>query len=103
VDDLINRTCGLARRLAKAVAKVPGVEVANEVVLNQVLVRVGNTDETNRVEKFIQDEGTCWLGATTWRGHRLLRVSVSNWSTTAQDIDVTVAAIARAVSAVRAG
>lgn len=103
VADLINRTCGLARRLAAGVADVPGVEVVNAVVLNQVLIRVGNTDETNRVEKFIQDEGTCWLGATTWHGDRLLRVSVSNWSTTSEDIDITIDAIARAVNAVRSG
>ncbi|MEX0796459.1 MAG: pyridoxal-dependent decarboxylase [Acidimicrobiia bacterium] len=101
VADLIGRTCVLARRLAAGVAEVPGVEVVNEVVLNQVLIRVGNADETNRVEKFIQDEGTCWLGATTWRGDRLLRVSVSNWSTTAEDIDITIDAISRAVKAVR--
>ncbi|CAN5873850.1 pyridoxal-dependent decarboxylase [soil metagenome] len=103
VAELINRTCGLARRLAAGVATVPGVEVVNEVVLNQVLVRVGDTDETNGVEKFIQEEGTCWLGATTWRGDRLLRVSVSNWTTTAEDIDITIDAIARAVKSVRSG
>lgn len=101
VAELINRTCGLARQLAAGVAGLPGVEVVNEVVLNQVLVRVGDTDETNRVEKFIQEEGTCWLGATTWRGDRLLRVSVSNWTTTTEDIDITIAAIGRAVKAVR--
>lgn len=101
VADLINRTCDLARQLAAGVAEVSGVDVVNEVVLNQVLIRVGNTDETNRVEEFIQEEGTCWLGATTWRGDRLLRVSVSNWTTTAEDIDITVDAIARAVKAVR--
>ena len=103
VADLINRTCGLARHLAAGVAEIPGVEVVNEVVLNQVLIRVGNTEETNRVEKFIQEEGTCWLGATTRRGDRLLRVSVSNWTTTVDDIDITVDAIARAVKAVRSG
>lgn len=103
VTDLINRTCGLARRLAAGIAEIPGVEVVNEVVLNQILIRVGDTEETNRVEKFIQEEGTCWLGATTWRGDRLLRVSISNWTTTAEDIDVTIDAIGRAVKAVRSG
>jgi glutamate/tyrosine decarboxylase-like PLP-dependent enzyme len=103
VADLINRTCELARRLAAGVATIPGVEVVNEVVLNQVLIRVGDTEETDRVERFIQEEGTSWLGATTWHGERLLRVSVSNWTTTAEDIDVTVEAIGRAVNAVRSG
>jgi glutamate/tyrosine decarboxylase-like PLP-dependent enzyme len=103
VADLIDRTCGLARRLADGVASLPGVEVVNDVVLNQVLIRVGDTEKTNRVENLIQEEGTCWLGATTWHGERLLRVSVSNWTTTAEDIDVTVEAIGRAVNAVRSG
>ena len=65
----------------------------NDVVLNQVLVRVGDKGLTNRVEQSVQRDGTCWLGATTWRGERLLRISVSNWSTTAADVDASVEAI----------
>jgi glutamate/tyrosine decarboxylase-like PLP-dependent enzyme len=103
VADLINRNCEMARRLADGVASLPGVEVVNDVVLNQVMVRVGTAEETDRVESLIQEDGTCWLGATTWHGERLLRVSVSNWTTTAGDIDITVDAIARAVESVRSG
>ena len=84
-------------------ARSTGSSVANEVVLNQVLVRVGDAELTNAVERWLQDEGTCWLGATTWRGERLLRISVSNWSTTEADIDLTVDAIARVVDELRAG
>ena len=65
----------------------------NDVVLNQVLVRVGDEGLTNRVEQSVQRDGTCWLGATTWRGERLLRISVSNWSTTEADVDASVEAI----------
>lgn len=101
IADMVARCCALARRLAAGVAEIPGMEVVNEVVLNQVLVRVGDTATTDDVERLVQSEGTAWLGATTWRGERLLRVSVSNWSTTESDIDVTVDAIARAVA--RAG
>jgi hypothetical protein len=61
-----------------------------------VLVRVGDADTTERMVKRLQEEGTCWLGATTWRGEPLLRISVSNWSTTEEDVDQTVEAIARA-------
>jgi glutamate/tyrosine decarboxylase-like PLP-dependent enzyme len=96
VADLVDRCCELARRLAAGLDAVDGVEVVNEVVLNQVLVRVGDAEETDRVERRVQEDGTCWLGATTWRGERLLRVSVSNWSTREDDIDRTVEAIARA-------
>ena len=74
----------------------------NDVVLNQVLVRVGDGDFTDRVERRVQEDGTCWLGATTWRGERLLRISVSNWSTTEADVDISVDAIAKTRAAVLA-
>ena len=95
VAELVDRCCDLARRFADGLGALDGVEVVNEVVLNQVLVRVGDTELTNRLERAIQDDGTAWLGGTTWRGERLLRIAVSNWSTTAQDVDRTVAAIGR--------
>jgi threonine aldolase len=72
-----------------------GVEVVNDVVLNQVLVRVGDADLTDRLERAIQDDGTCWMGATTWRGERLLRIAVSNWTTTEADVDLVVETIRR--------
>lgn len=96
IADLVDRCCALARRLAAGVEAIEGVKVVNQVVLNQVLIRVGDTAVTDRIEKVIQDEGVCWLGATTWRGERLLRASVSNWSTTEGDIDLCVEEIARA-------
>lgn len=96
VADLIERCCGLARRLADGIHSVQGCEVVNQVVLNQVLVRVGNEEETRRIEATIQLDGTCWLGGTNWRGERLLRISVSNWSTTEADIDACLQAIDRA-------
>jgi glutamate/tyrosine decarboxylase-like PLP-dependent enzyme len=106
VADLVDRCCELTRRLAAGVVRHEGIEVVNEVVLNQVLLRVGDAALTEAVERQVQQDGTCWLGATTWRGERLLRVSVSNWSTTHADIDLSVEAIAKgrseAVRAVRA-
>ena len=98
VEDLVDRCCDNAVRCAAGLAEARGVEVANEVVLNQVLARVGDTQTTDRVAEAIQDEGVCWLGATTWGGERLLRLSFSNWSTTADDVDRVVAAVARAVA-----
>jgi glutamate/tyrosine decarboxylase-like PLP-dependent enzyme len=96
VVELVDRTCELARRFAVGLARVDGVEVANDVVLNQVLVRVGDAHLTDDVERRVQSDGTCWLGATTWRGERLLRISVSNWSTTESDVDRCVHTIASA-------
>lgn len=60
---------------------------------------VGDETQTDRVVDTVQREGTCWLGGTTWRGQRLLRISVSNWSTTEDDVDRSVAAIVRATAA----
>jgi glutamate/tyrosine decarboxylase-like PLP-dependent enzyme len=101
VADLVERCCALARRLADGVSEIPGVTVANDVVLNQVLVRVGDAEFTDVVEQLIQNEGIVWLGGTTRRGERLLRVAVSNWSSGEGDIDRTIEEIARAVHAAR--
>jgi glutamate/tyrosine decarboxylase-like PLP-dependent enzyme len=97
VSDLVDRCCRLAGQLAEGVSRIPGVEIVNEVVLNQVLVRVGDDAFTTAVEKRLQDDGSIWLGGTTWRGQRLLRVAVSNWATQGDDIERAVDAIARAV------
>lgn len=98
VAELVERCCALARRMAAALCAAPGVELLNEVVLNQVLVRfhpaVGDPDAfTRAVLARIQADGTCWLSGTTWRGHAAARISVSNWSTTAADVDRSAAAI----------
>ena len=92
VAELVERPCRLARRFAEGLA-AGGVEVVNEVVLNQVLVGFGNSARTDQVIAGVQAEGTCWLGGTTWRGRRLMRISVSNWSTNEADVDLSVEAI----------
>jgi glutamate/tyrosine decarboxylase-like PLP-dependent enzyme len=93
---LVERCCALARRLATA------MEGLNEVVLNQVLLRFGDDDEvTRRVVAEVQRGGEVWLGGTVWRGRAAARVSVSNWSTTEDDIDRLAAAFAKALAAVR--
>jgi glutamate/tyrosine decarboxylase-like PLP-dependent enzyme len=100
VADLVDHCCRMAQRFAERLDALDGVEVANDVVLNQVLVRIGDEGLTNLVERRVQEDGTCWLGATTWRGERLLRISVSNWSTSEADVDASVDAIRRARAAV---
>jgi glutamate/tyrosine decarboxylase-like PLP-dependent enzyme len=95
---LIERSCDLARLLADRLGAVPGIEIPNDVVLNQVLVAVGDAEFTNRVERSIQQDGSVWIGATTWRGRRLLRVAVSNWATTEADIEQVVTAIRDAMT-----
>jgi glutamate/tyrosine decarboxylase-like PLP-dependent enzyme len=100
VAELVERNCALARRLASGVAGVEGIEVLNDVVLNQVLLRFGANDAlTDEVIGRVQDDGTCWVGGTRWQGVAAMRVSVSNWSTTEADIDRSVEAIVRAAAA----
>jgi len=97
VAELVERCCALASRFAAQLSAVEGIEVANEVVLNQVLVRFGDDDATtDRVITAVQRSGECWMGSTTWRGRRLMRISVSSWATTDDDVDRSVAAVVRA-------
>ena len=95
--ELIERCCALARRFAEQLDALDGVRVGNDVVLNQVLARFGDDGETDRVVAAVQASGECWMGATTWRGHRYMRISVSNWRTTEADVDRSVAAIRAAM------
>jgi hypothetical protein len=69
--------------------------VANDVVLNQVLVGFGDDARTDRTVAAVQADGTCWAGGTTWRGRRFMRISVSNATTTEADVDRSIAAITR--------
>jgi glutamate/tyrosine decarboxylase-like PLP-dependent enzyme len=96
--DLVERCCALARRFAERLGALDGVSVANDVVLNQVLVGFGDDQRTDRVIEGIQREGTCWMGGTTWHGRRLMRISVSNWTTTEADVDRSVEAIERVLA-----
>jgi glutamate/tyrosine decarboxylase-like PLP-dependent enzyme len=101
VGELVDRCCALARRFADGLAAA-GAVVVNDVVLNQVLVDFGSDARNDAVVDGVQREGTCWLGATTWHGRRLMRISVSNWSTTEADIDRSVAAVLRVAADVEA-
>jgi glutamate/tyrosine decarboxylase-like PLP-dependent enzyme len=99
IAEMIERNCAQARRMAMQLADIPGAQVLNDVVLNQVLVRLLGGDGANRAAvAAIQRDGTCWLGGTTWNGEYVVRVSISNWATTDADVDRSAAAIAAAVT-----
>jgi len=87
VADLVDRCCDHAALMARLLRE-GGMEILNEVMLNQVLA-AATPDHVAR----IQADGTCWLGGTVWRGREALRVAVSNWSTTEADIRRSAAAI----------
>lgn len=96
VRALVERCCALARRMADQLREADDVAVLNDVVLNQVLVRFGDSeDRTREVIAAVQEDGTAWMGGTTWQGKAAMRISVSNWSTTEADADRTVEAILR--------
>jgi glutamate/tyrosine decarboxylase-like PLP-dependent enzyme len=100
IQQMVRRNCTLAQRMARALKREPGVEILNDVVLNQVLVRFGDADAlTREVIRQVQAEGTCWVGGAVWHGREVMRISVSNWSTTDADIDASAAAIVRAFRA----
>jgi glutamate/tyrosine decarboxylase-like PLP-dependent enzyme len=92
--ELIERCCRHARRFANGLRSA-GYEVLNDVVLNQVLVSFGDDEQTRRTIAAIQGEGTCWCGSTVWHGRTAMRISVSNWATTEDDVDRSLGAILR--------
>jgi glutamate/tyrosine decarboxylase-like PLP-dependent enzyme len=92
--DLIERTCRLARRFASELSAA-GFGILNEVVLNQVLVSFGDADVTDRIVAAVQADGTCWCGGTVWQGRPAMRVSVSSWATTDDDVTRSVEAIVK--------
>ena len=100
IADLVERCAAFASRFAERLAAADRVEVLNDVILNQVLVRFlaadGDHDaHTRRVIERVQHDGTCWMSGTTWQGQAAMRISVSNWSTDQADVDRAVAAILR--------
>ena len=97
VASLVDRCCALARRMAERLTE-GGATIHNDVVLNQVLVGFDDLSRTDDILQEVQREGTCWVGGTTWRGRRLIRVSVSNATTTEADIDRSAEAILRAAA-----
>jgi len=100
VEALVDRCCGHARRFAELLGATDGVEILNDVVLNQVLVRFGGDDElTREVVTRVQADGTCWLGGTDWNGLTAMRISVSSWRTTAADVQRSADAILAAWAA----
>jgi glutamate/tyrosine decarboxylase-like PLP-dependent enzyme len=110
VADLVERNCAQASLMVQHLAEVPGLELLNEVVLNQVLVRFHpldtsskmNVDQlTRRVIELVQADGTCWLGGSRWHDMAAMRISFSSWSTTDADVLQSAEAIRAAVDRAR--
>ena len=94
IAEMIERTCRHARRFAEGLSSA-GYNILNDVVLNQTLVSFGNAETTTRIIEQIQQEGTCWCGGTVWHGQTAMRISVSSWATTDEDVEKSLAAMLR--------
>lgn len=97
VAELVERCCAHARLFAELL-EASGATILNDVVLNQVLVRFGDGETTRAVIRRVQEDGTCWLGGTEWQGEHAMRISVSNWRTTREDVERSAAAILAAAA-----
>jgi glutamate/tyrosine decarboxylase-like PLP-dependent enzyme len=97
--EMIERNCRQARMFADRL-RAAGFSVLNDVVLNQVLVSFGSPEETLRVITEIQADGTCWCGGTVWQGHTAMRISVSSWATTDEDVEKSAAAMVRVANSI---
>jgi len=100
VAELVERDCRAASRLAQGLAHA-GHAILNDVVLNQVLVSFGDDALTRRVIAALQEDGTCWCGGTVWQGHTAMRISVSSWATSDDDVERSLAAMLRVAEAAR--
>jgi glutamate/tyrosine decarboxylase-like PLP-dependent enzyme len=102
LTDLVERCCDAASRFAAAITELDGVELLNEVVLNQVLFRFDSDERTDEVLRRVQESGRVWMSGTTWDGRKAIRVSVSNWQTGNEEIDLAVDAFSQAYGQVPA-
>ena len=96
--DLVDGMCGWAARFAAGVAGIDGARVENNVVYTQVCATFGSDERTQEVTQRLLADGTAWMSGSRWRGRQVLRISVSNWSTTPDDVDRSLAALRRAAT-----
>jgi glutamate/tyrosine decarboxylase-like PLP-dependent enzyme len=99
VAELVERCCLLAERFAEGL-RASGFEVLNEVAFNQVLVSFGSPERSQAIIAALQAEGTAWFGGSVWQGKTVMRISVSNWSTTERDVDLSLEAIRRVAASI---
>jgi glutamate/tyrosine decarboxylase-like PLP-dependent enzyme len=95
---LVEGCCAHARLFAAELSRLPGAELLNEVVLNQVLLRFESDERTQEILRRVQASGEAWMSGTTWDGRAAIRISVSNWQTTEADVERTLAVYREAVA-----
>lgn len=95
IAEIVERTSRHAKRFAEGL-RAAGFRVLNDVVINQVLVDFGGAERTLRTVRRLQEEGICWCGTTVWQGHTAMRISISSWATTDEDVERSLAAMIEA-------
>ena len=85
------------RRGSPGQLSLAGIEVLNEVVLNQIVVAFGDDARTKQVVAAVQASGDCWCGGTRWHGREAMRISISSWATTRDDLEISLRAILDAI------
>ena len=90
---LVDRLCARAQQIADGIARIPGAEILNDVVYTQVCVSFGSDERTRAVTARLLAEGTTWMSGSRWHDRDVLRVSVSNFSTDAEDVRLSVDAV----------
>jgi glutamate/tyrosine decarboxylase-like PLP-dependent enzyme len=98
VADLVERLCRHAAAFAAGLDEIADVTVLNDVVFTQVCATFGTDERTEEVVRRLLADGTCWMTGSTWQGRSVLRISVSNWSTTDNDVERSLAAVRHAVT-----
>jgi glutamate/tyrosine decarboxylase-like PLP-dependent enzyme len=101
VVDMVEGFCARAAEFADGLRAIDGVEVLNDVVYTQVCVSFGPDEVTREVARRLLADGTAWMTPSTWRGRAVLRISVSNWRTSADDVERTLEAVRRVLGEVR--
>jgi len=96
IDEMVTTFHLRAKQLEKGLQEL-GVEIINDVVFNQVLVRFENDEKTKQIIEYIQQSGECWVGGSTWEGKAVIRISVCSWVTTEKDIERTVEVFRKAL------
>jgi glutamate/tyrosine decarboxylase-like PLP-dependent enzyme len=107
IAEIVDRCCAHADRLVTGIGALAGAEIVARPIINQGLVRFlaqgGNHDrQTDDMIRRIQAKGVAWFGGTTWRGMRVMRISVCNWATTERDIDEAVASVREVIAEIGA-
>ncbi len=100
VEELVDRLCHHARRFADEIAAIPGAEVLNVVDFTQVCVSFGSDARTEAVVRAMLEDGTAWMTGSRWQGRSVLRISVSSWATTDDDVRRSMDALRRAAASV---